>query len=174
RLASSIKLAEVSIQVSEVLGGDSVSVVVTPYCGPYEGLAFARANGKADLFVWKDYSTPFLREGKLCEKAQYHETRLTQEVRHLSCMLFAMESTAVQHSCCKRGRRKVRQVSHKNHRVIPQEPYGNPGASSVKASQKKLLFRLFLSMMFDQETISSNSGRNLFIMASSVMAKAVP
>ena len=64
-LASSKKLAEVSIGVCEVLGGDSVSVVVTPYCGPYEGLAFAKANGREDLFVWKDYTTPFIREGEL-------------------------------------------------------------------------------------------------------------
>jgi uroporphyrinogen-III decarboxylase len=65
-LTSSKKLAEVSIGVCEVLGGDSVSVVVTPYCGPYEGLAFAKANGREDLFVWKDYTTPFIREGELC------------------------------------------------------------------------------------------------------------
>jgi uroporphyrinogen-III decarboxylase len=65
-LTSSKKLAEVSIQVCEVLGGDSASVVVNPYCGPYEGLAFAAANGKAEAFEWKDYSTPFIREGATC------------------------------------------------------------------------------------------------------------
>jgi uroporphyrinogen-III decarboxylase len=69
-LSSSKKLAEVSIQVCEVLGGDNASVVVTPYCGPYEGLAFAKANGKDELFVWKDHSTPFLREGTTCATAQ--------------------------------------------------------------------------------------------------------
>lgn len=66
-LTSPEKLAEVSLQVSEILGGDSPAVVVTPYCGPYEGLAFANANGRADAFVWKDYTTPFLQEGTLCQ-----------------------------------------------------------------------------------------------------------
>ena len=44
-LTSSKKLAEVSIGVCEVLGGE---------------------NGREDLFVWKDYTTPFIREGELC------------------------------------------------------------------------------------------------------------
>jgi len=66
-LTSSKKLAEVSIQVAEILGGDTAPIVVTPYCGPYEGLAFAKANGREDLFVWKDYTTPFIREGELCK-----------------------------------------------------------------------------------------------------------
>lgn len=66
-LTSPKKLADVSIQVCEVLGGDNASVVVTPYCGPYEGLAFAKANGKADTFAWKDYSTPFIHEGETCK-----------------------------------------------------------------------------------------------------------
>jgi len=65
-LMSPKQLAEVSIQVNEVLGGDTCNLVITPYCGPYEGLAFAQANGKADQFEWKDYSTPFIREGVVC------------------------------------------------------------------------------------------------------------
>jgi uroporphyrinogen-III decarboxylase len=66
-ISSSKRLAEISIDVHEVLGGDMVSIVTTPYCGPYEGIAFARANNKADRVVWKDYSTPFVQEGKICE-----------------------------------------------------------------------------------------------------------
>jgi uroporphyrinogen decarboxylase len=66
-LTSPEKLADISIETCEVLGSDSASVVVTPYCGPYEGLAFARANGMADEFEWKDYSTPFIREGAVCD-----------------------------------------------------------------------------------------------------------
>ena len=65
-LASPQKLADVSIEVCEVLGGDTASVVANPYCGPYEGLAFAAANGKPEAFQWKDYSTPFLKEGTVC------------------------------------------------------------------------------------------------------------
>jgi len=66
-LMSPRQLAEVSIQVNEVLGSDICNLVTTPYCGPYEGLAFAKANGKADQFEWKDYSTPFVREGAVCK-----------------------------------------------------------------------------------------------------------
>jgi uroporphyrinogen-III decarboxylase len=65
-LASPQTLADVSVQVNEVLGSDGAPVVLNAYCGPYEGLALARANGRAELFEWKDYSTPFLREGKVC------------------------------------------------------------------------------------------------------------
>lgn len=65
-LMSPERLAEVSIQVNEVLGNDSCPLVITPYCGPYEGLAFARANGKEDQFEWKDYTTPFIHEGAVC------------------------------------------------------------------------------------------------------------
>ena len=67
-LASPEKLAAVSIETCEVLGADSASVVVTPYCGPYEGLAFAKANGMAEEFEWKDYSAPFIREGAVCNR----------------------------------------------------------------------------------------------------------
>lgn len=65
-LTSSKKLAEVSVQVYEILGADNVGIVATPYCGPYEGLAFAKANNKEDMFVWKDHTTPFIREGTIC------------------------------------------------------------------------------------------------------------
>lgn len=68
-LVSSKKLAEVSIEVCELLGSDNASLVVTPYCGPYEGLAFASANGKAASFEWKDYTTPFIHEGATCASA---------------------------------------------------------------------------------------------------------
>ena len=47
-LTSPKKLADVSIETCEVLGADSATVVANPYCGPYEGLAFAIANGMAD------------------------------------------------------------------------------------------------------------------------------
>jgi uroporphyrinogen decarboxylase len=65
-LRSPEKLADISIETCEVLGADAASVVVTPYCGPYEGLAFAKANGMGDEFEWKDYSAPFIREGAVC------------------------------------------------------------------------------------------------------------
>lgn len=66
-LISPEQLADVSIEVNEVLGGDTCGLVITPYCGPYEGLAFAKANGKEDQFEWKDYSTPFIHEGVVCK-----------------------------------------------------------------------------------------------------------
>jgi len=69
-LISPEQLANVSIQVNEVLGNDLCSLVITPYCGPYEGLAFAKANGKADRFEWKDYTTPFVHEGAVCQTAE--------------------------------------------------------------------------------------------------------
>jgi len=60
-------LAEKTIMVNDFLGGDGMALVVNPYCGPLEGLAFAKANGREDVFVWKDYTTPFIREGLLCQ-----------------------------------------------------------------------------------------------------------
>jgi uroporphyrinogen decarboxylase len=66
-LTSPEKLAEISIETCEVLGADAATVVLAPYCGPYEGLAFAKANGMAEEFEWKDYSTPFIREGAVCK-----------------------------------------------------------------------------------------------------------
>jgi uroporphyrinogen-III decarboxylase len=66
-LADPKKLAEVTIQVNEILGSDMPTIVTNSYCGPYEGLAFAKANGKTDNFIWKDYTTPFIQEGKVCE-----------------------------------------------------------------------------------------------------------
>ena len=44
-------LAEKTIMVNNYLGGDGMSLVVNPYCGPFEGLAYARANGREDVFV---------------------------------------------------------------------------------------------------------------------------
>lgn len=62
------RLAEVTIQINEFLGNDMImSSAVPAYAGPLEGFAYARANGKVDKFVWKDYGTPFIREGSLCE-----------------------------------------------------------------------------------------------------------
>ena len=55
-IASPQKLADVSIDVCEVLGGDTASVVANPYCGPYEGLAFAVANGSASTAARLDRS----------------------------------------------------------------------------------------------------------------------
>jgi uroporphyrinogen-III decarboxylase len=60
-------LAEKTIMVNNFLGGDGMVLVVNPYCGPFEGLAWANANGRKDVFVWKDYTTPFIREGLLCK-----------------------------------------------------------------------------------------------------------
>ncbi|MBT4264692.1 MAG: hypothetical protein HN580_01235 [Deltaproteobacteria bacterium] len=60
-------LAEKSILVNDFLGGDGMSLAANPYCGPFEGLAYANANGKPEAFVWKDYTTPFIREGVICK-----------------------------------------------------------------------------------------------------------
>jgi hypothetical protein len=51
----------------EFLGTDNIDTVTPPYAGPFEGLAFAKVNGKADQFVWFDYKTPHMPEGKICE-----------------------------------------------------------------------------------------------------------
>jgi uroporphyrinogen-III decarboxylase len=66
-MSSPERLAEKTILVNNFLGGDGMSLVINPYCGPFEGLAWARANGRNDVFVWKDYTTPFIREGLLCK-----------------------------------------------------------------------------------------------------------
>ncbi|MCX5852764.1 MAG: hypothetical protein NT072_12055 [Deltaproteobacteria bacterium] len=66
-MASPEVLAEKTILVNDFLGGDGMALVANPYCGPFEGLAYARANGRNDVFVWKDYTTPFIREGLLCQ-----------------------------------------------------------------------------------------------------------
>lgn len=94
-LASSKRLAEISMQVCEVLGGDSVSVVVTPYCGPYEGIAFARANGKPEQCVWKDYSTPFVREGEVCRTAKDVERLEIPDHRRVEPWPTILEATAI-------------------------------------------------------------------------------
>ncbi len=60
-------LAEKTIMVNNFLGGDGMTLVANAYCGPFEGLAYAKANGREDVFVWKDYTTPFIREGLLCQ-----------------------------------------------------------------------------------------------------------
>ena len=62
-------LAEKTIMVNDFLGGDSMGLVVNPYCGPLEGLAYAKANdfNPGEVFVWKDYTTPFIREGIICK-----------------------------------------------------------------------------------------------------------
>ncbi|MCP5071307.1 MAG: hypothetical protein GY946_32505, partial [bacterium] len=65
-MSSPEKLADISIDTCEILGADVASVVANPYCGPWEGLAFAKANGLGDQFEWKDYSSPFIREGAVC------------------------------------------------------------------------------------------------------------
>ncbi len=67
-------LAEKSIMVNDFLGGDGMALVANPYCGPFEGLAYAKANGRNDVFVWKDYTTPFIREGLLCQTEEDIET----------------------------------------------------------------------------------------------------
>lgn len=65
-LASSKRLAAVSLDVYEYLGMDNLWLLTGPYLGPFEGLAIAKANGKGDQFVWKEHSTPHLREGLVC------------------------------------------------------------------------------------------------------------
>jgi len=60
-------LAEKTIMVNNFLGGDGMTLATNAYCGPFEGLAYARANGREDVFVWKDHTTPFIREGLLCQ-----------------------------------------------------------------------------------------------------------
>jgi len=93
--ASPTKLAEVSIEVCEVLGADTAAVVANPYCGPYEGLAFAAANGKADAFQWKDYSTPFLREGVVCASESEIEQLEIPDHRHVEPWPTILEATAI-------------------------------------------------------------------------------
>ncbi len=66
-LASPKRLAEASIMTYEFLGTDNIDTITPPYAGPFEGLAFAKVNGKADQFVWFDYKTPHMPEGKICE-----------------------------------------------------------------------------------------------------------
>jgi len=66
-MASPEVLAEKTILVNDFLGGDGMPLVANPYCGPFEGLAYAKANGRNDVFVWKDYTTPFIREGFICQ-----------------------------------------------------------------------------------------------------------
>lgn len=66
-LLSPKQLADASIRTFEFLGTDVVVPLVAAYSGPLEGVAFAKANRRPDAFVWKDYSTPFIHEGKLCE-----------------------------------------------------------------------------------------------------------
>ena len=66
-MSSPVTLAEKTILVNNFLGGDGMSLAVNAYCGPLEGLAWARANGRNEVFVWKDYTTPFIREGLLCK-----------------------------------------------------------------------------------------------------------
>jgi len=67
-LASSPELlAEKTIKVNDFLGGDGMATAINVYCGPFEGLAYAKANNKKNAFVWKDYTTPFVLEGQICK-----------------------------------------------------------------------------------------------------------
>ena len=68
-LLSPEKLAKASIQTYEFLGCDFVSLVAPPsgYPGPFEAMAFAKVNRKDNVFLFKDYDTPSIREGKICE-----------------------------------------------------------------------------------------------------------
>lgn len=61
------ELAEESIHVGEVLGNDILDVCLSPYCGPYEAIAYSKVNAKTDKIIWKDYDAPFIREGELCK-----------------------------------------------------------------------------------------------------------
>ncbi|MFZ5570704.1 MAG: uroporphyrinogen decarboxylase family protein [Thermodesulfobacteriota bacterium] len=68
-MASPEILAEKTIMVNDFLGGDGMALVANPYCGPFEGLAYAKVNdvNLNNVFVWKDYTTPFIREGIICK-----------------------------------------------------------------------------------------------------------
>ena len=66
-LSSPKRLADASIMTYEFFGTDNVDTVTPPYAGPFEGLAFAKVNGKADQFVWFDYKAPHMPEGRICE-----------------------------------------------------------------------------------------------------------
>lgn len=66
-VASPEVLADKTILVNDFLGSDGMNLVTNAYCGPFEGLAYAKANGREDVFVWQDYTTPFIREGLLCQ-----------------------------------------------------------------------------------------------------------
>jgi uroporphyrinogen-III decarboxylase len=66
-LASPKRLAAASLDVYEYLGMDNLWLLTGPYLGPFEGLAWAKSNGKGDAFVWKDYDAPHLREGAMCQ-----------------------------------------------------------------------------------------------------------
>jgi uroporphyrinogen-III decarboxylase len=66
-ITSPQKLAEISIRVYEFLRTDLVVPITLPYPGPFDAVAFAKVNGKADKILWNDYDTPLIREGKLCE-----------------------------------------------------------------------------------------------------------
>ena len=68
-LTSGKKLAKASIQTCDFLGNDIVSPVAPGggYLAPFEAIAFAKANGKEHLVEYRDYDTPFIHEGKICE-----------------------------------------------------------------------------------------------------------
>jgi len=66
-LSSPETLAENTIMINDYLGGDGMATAVNVYCGPLEGLAYAKVNDRKDAFVWKDYTTPFVREGEICK-----------------------------------------------------------------------------------------------------------
>lgn len=60
-------LADKTIMINDFLGGDGMATAVNVYCGPLEGLAYAIVNNKKEAFVWKDYTSPFVREGIICK-----------------------------------------------------------------------------------------------------------
>ena len=66
-LSSPEVLADKTIMINDFLGGDGMATAVNVYCGPLEGLAYAIANDKKEAFVWKDYTSPFVREGLICK-----------------------------------------------------------------------------------------------------------
>ncbi len=68
-LTSGKKLAKASVETCEFFGSDIVVPVVPGggYCAPFEAIAFAKVNGKEHLVEYRDYDTPFIHEGKICE-----------------------------------------------------------------------------------------------------------
>jgi uroporphyrinogen-III decarboxylase len=69
-LSSPKVMAERSIEACELLGVDLPHTIVLPYAGPMEAFAIAKVNGKAKEFIWQDYDSGYMNEGKVIEKEE--------------------------------------------------------------------------------------------------------
>ncbi len=94
-LSSPKKLAEASLTTYEVLGTDNLDTVVPPYAGPIEALGFAKANGKADKFVWFDYRTPHIQEGLLCKTEEDIDNLQIPDHLNMEPLKTILEATAI-------------------------------------------------------------------------------